>query len=342
MERRKFIPRFSAPSHDDENYYSNRNHLNSIEPMPNCTTYVVGRLLELVGIDYKELDGDAKTFYEKAKKCGLEVGQEPKLGAIAVWDEVNGYGHVAPVEEIFGNKDFNSSNSAWGGEEFYMRRVTKASGYKYTPSKPFIGFIYCGIEFESSNDDLSSNAIPNRFKVVNKDGKQIAAYTNYSYACKFADTNNAIIIDSVNATQVYPTNKEDEKPDAIIPPTSESEDFNNNTIENRFKVVNKDGKQIGAYTKYSYACETAKNNNAVVIDSVNGKQVYPSESVKEELTATSYPDYTDGSTYKVMLKPNEWKTSKGAFSIWKNAFNKWSTCKNEGYHIYDKNGNQLD
>lgn len=127
------------------------------------------------------------------------------------------------------------------------------------------------------------------------------------------------------------------------PTPTPSEDLNKNTIPNRFKVLNKDGKQIGAYTNYSLACSFAKTVNAIVIDSANNnKQVYPEEVVKKELTATSYPDYTDGSTYVVMTKYVDWSTSKGAFSIFANAFKQWSAFKNVGYHIYDKDGKQLD
>lgn len=357
---KKYISRLSAPSRTDKRFinynYGGYNTCIVINKetgyvMPNCVGYAHGRLLEILeenSVNWKLPACNAEDWYEKAQNAGFSVGFEPKLGAVACWKSgqlhngSDGAGHVAVVEEIKANGDIIVSASGYGGTEFYTQSIPKASGYVYMDGLAFVGFIYCGIEFETFNDDLNSNTIPNRFKVVTKDGKQINAYTNYSYARKFADANNAVIIDSVNATQVYPTNKEDEKPDTIIPPSSESEDFNNNTIENRFKIVNKDGKQIGAYTKYSYACKTAEENNAVVIDSVNGKQVYPSESIKEELTAISYSDYTDGSTYRVMRRFNEWNTSKGAFCIWKNAFKKWSTCKNDGYHIYDKNGNQLD
>lgn len=128
-----------------------------------------------------------------------------------------------------------------------------------------------------------------------------------------------------------------------VPTPTPSEDLNKNTMPNRFKVLNKDGKQIGAYTNYSLACSFAKTVNAIVIDSANNnKQVYPEEVVKKELTATSYPNYTDGSTYKVMITYNDWSTSKGAFSIFANAFKQWSAYKAVGYHLFNKDGKQLD
>lgn len=126
-------------------------------------------------------------------------------------------------------------------------------------------------------------------------------------------------------------------------PKPVEEDLSKNTIPNRFKVLNKDGKQLNAYTNYIIACNFAESVGAIVIDSTNNnKQVYPKETVKKELTPTSYPDYTDGSTYVVMTKYVDWSTSKGAFSKFANAFNQWSAYKNVGYHIYDKDGKQLD
>lgn len=126
-------------------------------------------------------------------------------------------------------------------------------------------------------------------------------------------------------------------------PNPVKEDLTKNTIPNRFKVK-KDGKQIGAYTNYSLACNFANTvAGAIVVDSAsNNKQVYPKEVVKEELTATSYPNYTDGSTYKVMTKYNDWSTSKGTYSVFANAYKQWMKYKESGYHLYDKNWKQLD
>ena len=67
-------------------------------------------------------------------------------------------------------------------------------------------------------------------------------------------------------------------------------------------------------------------------------------TVKKELTATSYPDYPEGSSkyYYVQKKFKDWSTSKGAFSVWKNAYNTYVANKASGYHIYDCDGKQLD
>lgn len=127
-------------------------------------------------------------------------------------------------------------------------------------------------------------------------------------------------------------------------PKPVEEDLSKNTIPNRFKVINKDGKQLGAYTNYSLACNFANTvAGAIVVDSANNnKQVYPKESAKKELTATSYPNYNGSDYYRVRKSFNDGVSSKGSFQIWKYAFNTWNDNKLSGYHIYDKDGKQLD
>ena len=60
------------------------------------------------------------------------------------------------------------------------------------------------------------------------------------------------------------------------------------------------------------------------------------------LNEKSYPEYTLGKGYHVKKSFKDWKTSKGVYRVWKNAFNQWKKHKDKGYHIYDANGKQLD
>ena len=136
---------------------------------------------------------------------------------------------------------------------------------------------------------------------------------------------------------------------------SETEDYSKNAIQNRF-IVMKNGKQDNCYTNWGYATARANKIGGVIVDRNTGKQIYPevttapaqTESakpvtpVKKELTATSYPDYTGGGFYRVRKSFTDEKSSMGSFSIWKYAFNKWTIYRGLGYHIYDKEGNQLD
>lgn len=60
------------------------------------------------------------------------------------------------------------------------------------------------------------------------------------------------------------------------------------------------------------------------------------------LNEMSYPNYSLGKGYHVKKSFKDWKTSKGVYRVWKNAFNQWKNYKDKGYHIYDANGKQLD
>lgn len=63
-----------------------------------------------------------------------------------------------------------------------------------------------------------------------------------------------------------------------------------------------------------------------------------------ELDEGSFADYPEGSNkyYRVRTSFADSKTSKGSYSKWANAFNRWKAYKNYGYHIYDNDGKQLD
>lgn len=161
----KFTPRTTAPSKNDENYYSNKNeYYKNGYGMPNCTAYTYGRILELLGYIPEGLYyGNAENWYDGTKN--LEKGQNPKLGAIACYrtgkthNSSDGAGHVAIVEKI-DNDTFECSNSAYKGTNFYMTK-----GYDTKNNKTFQGFIYLPIEFEEEETEIPSKI---EFKVGNK------------------------------------------------------------------------------------------------------------------------------------------------------------------------------
>ena len=162
----KYTPRLTAPSKSDKNFihYSKGGYNTCImidkstgSVLPNCVGYAQGRLLEILGkkaVNWKLPACNAEDWFETAQKNGFKTGQTPKLGAVVVWragqthNNADGAGHVAVVEEIMSNGDIVVSQSAWGGTEFYLSTITKASGYMYNSNRPLLGFIYCGIEFE--------------------------------------------------------------------------------------------------------------------------------------------------------------------------------------------------
>ena len=162
----KYTPRLTAPSKSDKNFihYSKGGYntcimidKNTGSVLPNCVGYAQGRLLEILGAkapNWKLPACNAEDWIETAQKNGFKTGMTPKLGAVAVFragkthNGSDGAGHVAVVEEIKSNGDIVVSQSAYGGTEFYLSTITKASGYMYNSNRPFLGFIYCGIEFE--------------------------------------------------------------------------------------------------------------------------------------------------------------------------------------------------
>lgn len=65
-----------------------------------CTAFAFARAYEITGKKIR-VYGDAKSWW-KQSQAKYQTGQEPKRGAIAVWegDAVNPHGHVAVVEDV--------------------------------------------------------------------------------------------------------------------------------------------------------------------------------------------------------------------------------------------------
>lgn len=151
----KYVPRLKQPEKSDYRYYSNRNIFYAAGyGMPNCTAYAWGRMYELTGTRYTQICGNAGKWIGQAVSSGLKTGSVPKLGAIAVWKSANA-GHVAVVEEICENGDILTSNSQWHGKEFFMKKITKESAYKYAAGFELLGFIYTG----DNNDSCGRDAV---------------------------------------------------------------------------------------------------------------------------------------------------------------------------------------
>jgi surface antigen len=81
--------------------------------------------------------GNAWEWYGQARSYGYPVGNQAKVGAVAVWDQrMSGYGHVAYVESVQGD-GFTVSEmnyTAWGQVD--TRFVP------YSNPGPLEGFIY--------------------------------------------------------------------------------------------------------------------------------------------------------------------------------------------------------
>lgn len=178
----KYTPRLTAPSKSNKNFihYSKGGYntcimidKNTGSVLPNCVGYAQGRLREILN-DKKvwskigNLACNAEDWIDVARKNGFKTGKVPKLGAVIVWskgkkhNESDGCGHVAVVEKIYDNNDIGISESAYGGRKFWTERIAKASGYKFRNGYKFVGFIYCGIEFDNekpSNDIVAGQKV---------------------------------------------------------------------------------------------------------------------------------------------------------------------------------------
>ena len=148
-----YIPRLTAPTYDDLKqinikYGGGLNHALTINKttgsvLPNCTGYVHFRALELCGpeIESKLCLYNAVAYFDYTAD-GLERGQTPRLGAIAVWSGGSkGYGHVAVVETLYSDGSFLCSNSNYSGTRFYTKRVY-APSYQPWSGYKLLGFIY--------------------------------------------------------------------------------------------------------------------------------------------------------------------------------------------------------
>lgn len=195
---RKFTARTTAPSRLDKRFINyNKGGYNtciSINQqtgyvLPNCVGYAQGRLLEIRGeskVNWKLPACNAEDWFDTAKANGMAVGQTPKLGSVVVWRAGNthnssdGAGHVAIVEEIKPNGDIVVSQSAYGGQEFYLSTLKKATGYMYASNRPLVGFVYCGIEFEDDKYQAETNSLKAGLKVELQNAQAYASESSLS------------------------------------------------------------------------------------------------------------------------------------------------------------------
>lgn len=149
-----FKQRTTAPSASDKYWVHTSNGglnecieiNNSGSCLPNCVGYAWGRFYEITGSRPKLSRANAENWYGYTSD-GYERSQTPVQGAVICWRKgqagngSDGAGHVAIVEEVKSNGDVVTSNSAYGGTRFYMKTITKASGYSIGSAYTFQGFI---------------------------------------------------------------------------------------------------------------------------------------------------------------------------------------------------------
>lgn len=100
---------------------------NGLNILPNCVGYVVGRFNEIGGYGackWLVARGNACDFISIAKQQGLQISDAPTLGGCMVWaGGPGGYGHVAIVERVQGDK-IETSESEYYGKAFVTYKRT--------------------------------------------------------------------------------------------------------------------------------------------------------------------------------------------------------------------------
>jgi len=147
-----FTPRTAQPSENDPHFTSRNPFYWADFGMPNCTAYAWGRAYEILGRPPELNLGNARFwFYNDGgtphPNDNFMRGQEPKLGAIAVWGAgaFGSAGHVAVVESINYDGTINISESGFGGPYFaFIRNVDVHANraWQQPISINFLGFIY--------------------------------------------------------------------------------------------------------------------------------------------------------------------------------------------------------
>ena len=140
-----YVPRLEAPSYYNEYYFSRANtYYASGYGMPNCTAYAFGRAYEILESEPRLSIRDAGCWwYDNIDMHAYDYGQEPRLGAVACWDNYDeSTGHVSVVEEIREDGSVLLSESSWSGYLFDTFEIDTEGKCKYTSSMRFLGYIY--------------------------------------------------------------------------------------------------------------------------------------------------------------------------------------------------------
>lgn len=116
--------------------------------LANCVGYAAARFNEIGNYgqwSYWNYPPNAEDWWARSLTEGLERGQEPKLGAVVVWEGIGqAAGHVAIVEEINEDGSIVTSESGYGAAQpFWTTRRIKGSGnWGSGGGYKFLGFVY--------------------------------------------------------------------------------------------------------------------------------------------------------------------------------------------------------
>lgn len=119
-------------------------HTNGLNVFCNCVGYAVGRFHEIdnhTTFDYYYPNNPGATFNKVVAAGKLKTGSTPRVGAAVVWSNDGNSGHIAIVERVIDSNTILTSESAYGGTDFYMTTRSNSNG-NWGSSRRCMGFIY--------------------------------------------------------------------------------------------------------------------------------------------------------------------------------------------------------
>ncbi len=179
----QYTPRLTAPAKTNKYYYSDANVFYKYGwGMPNCTCYAWGRAYEILKTAPSLSIYSAHLWYDYNRTNAIYTyGQTPKLGAIACFIYSSGdSGHVAVVEKIE-NNIITFSNSAYGGENFYLSTAPVTDPTAGRKTWKFQGYIYIG-DYQAppaSQDQQAAGG--DIYRITSEDGVNLRAGAGTSY-----------------------------------------------------------------------------------------------------------------------------------------------------------------
>lgn len=118
-----------------------------LNTLPNCVSWSTGRfnMLGLIGSCKYLGNTNAENFTKFCKSQGLELGNDPKVGACMCWEGKGELaGHVAIVEEVVNGNKVITSESGWTASKSYWTssRTRDKNNWQGGSKLKFKGFIY--------------------------------------------------------------------------------------------------------------------------------------------------------------------------------------------------------
>lgn len=123
--------------------------------LPNCIGLAVGAANEALNLNACKFFGNykyAKDQLAAAKRQGLNTGENPKVGAVMIWDNIeNGGYHMAIVTKVYSLDKVQTFESGWNYEKHICQLMTRKRAGNWQNKKKFLCFVYLPEEKEEND-----------------------------------------------------------------------------------------------------------------------------------------------------------------------------------------------